>query len=93
MRSPYQLKSFSKFLRCTKKQHGISPRFAVETLTVQSTYNVALDSLHGQLRHLEQDSGMTPSMAFTASEVLKSEESETTLPIIERLHNITCPPP
>jgi len=46
-------------LRCTKKQHGISPRFAVETVTVQSTYNVALDSLRGQSRHLEQESGIT----------------------------------
>jgi len=31
----------------------------METVTVQSTYNVALDSLLGQSRHLEQESDIT----------------------------------
>jgi len=37
---------------------------------------------------------MTPWMATTASAgALKNGESETTPPIIARLHNVTCPPP
>ena len=94
MRNPFLLKSYSWFLRHTGKHHGISPRFAVEIVTVQSTYNVALDSSRGKLRPLEQDRCHVTLMIFTVSaEALKSDESETKPPIIERLRSVTYLPP
>jgi len=75
-------------------QNGILLKFAVEIVTVRSMYNVALDSLRGQSRSLEQDRWHDTLNGLTAfAEVLKSNESGTTPPVIAWLYNITYPPP